>query len=94
MDQSVLIEAIRLSKTHGRRILLDDVSLSVARGDLYALVGEAGSGKTALLRALVGLAITDTGSARIMGAESRGRAPTASSHALASCLPTHRCAEA
>lgn len=69
MDQSVLIEAISLSKTHGRRILLDDVSLSVARGDLYALVGEAGSGKTALLRALVGLAITDTGSARIMGAE-------------------------
>ncbi len=67
MDSSVLIEADRLSKTLGRRILLDDVSLSVARGDLYALVGEAGSGKTALLRALVGLAVPDTGSARIMG---------------------------
>ena len=66
MDHSVLIEAIRLSKTKGRRILLDDVTLGVARGDLYALVGEAGSGKTALLRALVGLAIPDTGSARIM----------------------------
>ena len=67
MAASPLIEAIRLSKTKGRRILLDDVSLSVARGDLYALVGEASSGKTALLRALVGLAIPDTGSARIMG---------------------------
>ena len=67
MDSSVLIEATRLSKTHGRRVLLDDVSLSVARGDLYALVGAAGSGKTALLRALVGLAIPDTGSARVMG---------------------------
>ena len=67
MDSSVLIEATRLSKTHGRRVLLDDVSLSVARGDLYALVGAAGSGKTALLRALVGLAIPDTGSARAMG---------------------------
>jgi ABC-type multidrug transport system ATPase subunit len=67
VDRSALIEAVRLSKTKGRRILLDDVSLSVARGDLYALVGEAGSGKTALLRAFVGLAIPDTGSARIMG---------------------------
>jgi ABC-type multidrug transport system ATPase subunit len=71
MDRSVLIEAIRLSKTRGRRILLDDVSLSVSRGELYALVGDRSSGKTALLRALVGLAIPDTGSARIMG-ESAG----------------------
>ena len=67
MSSSALIEAVRLSKTKGRRIVLDDVTLSVARGDFYALVGEAGSGKTALLRALVGLAIPDTGSARIMG---------------------------
>jgi ABC-type multidrug transport system ATPase subunit len=67
MGNAALIEAIRLSKTQGRRILLDDVTLQVARGDFYALVGAAGSGKTALLRALVGLAIPDTGSARIMG---------------------------
>jgi ABC-2 type transport system ATP-binding protein len=70
---SPVIEAIRLSKTAGRRILLDQVSLSVARGDLYALAGGAGSGKTALLRALVGLAIPDTGSARVMG-EASGQA--------------------
>ena len=68
MDSSALIEAVRLSKTHGRRVLFDDVTLSVGRGEFYALVGESGSGKTALLRALVGLAIPDTGSARIMGA--------------------------
>jgi ABC-type multidrug transport system ATPase subunit len=67
VDHSVLIEAIRLSKTVGRRILLDDVSLAVSRGDLYALVGDRSSGKTALLRTLVGLAAPDTGTARIMG---------------------------
>jgi ABC-2 type transport system ATP-binding protein len=67
MTSSPIIEASRLSKTQGRRLLLDEVSLSVARGDLYALVGEANSGKTALLRALVGLARPATGSARIMG---------------------------
>jgi bacitracin transport system ATP-binding protein len=67
MTSSPVTEAIRLSKTQGRRILLDDVSLVVERGELYALVGEAGSGKTALLRMLVGLARSDTGIARIMG---------------------------
>ncbi|MBU4557317.1 MAG: ABC transporter ATP-binding protein [Actinobacteria bacterium] len=67
MASTPVIEAIRLTKAHARRQLLDEVSLSVARGDLYALVGGAGSGKTALLRALVGLSYPDTGSARIMG---------------------------
>jgi ABC-type multidrug transport system ATPase subunit len=67
MGNSVLIDAAHLSKTVGNRVLLDDVTMQVARDDLYALVGEAGSGKTALLRALVGLATPSTGSAQIMG---------------------------
>jgi bacitracin transport system ATP-binding protein len=67
MGNGALIEADRLSKTVGRRLLFDDVTLRLGRGDLYALVGEASSGKTALLRVLVGLAIPDTGAARIMG---------------------------
>jgi ABC-type multidrug transport system ATPase subunit len=67
MGNAALIEVIRLSKTLGRRMLLDEVSLTVSRGDLYVLVGEAGSGKTALLRAIVGLAVPDTGSVRILG---------------------------
>lgn len=67
MSSPLVIEAIRLSKTLGRRIVLDDISFSVAHRDFYALVGEAGCGKTSLLRALVGLERTDTGSARILG---------------------------
>lgn len=67
MPSAPVIEGIRLSKSSGRRVLLDDVSLSVERGDLYAVVGEAGSGKTALLRTLLGIAHPDTGSARVMG---------------------------
>jgi ABC-type multidrug transport system ATPase subunit len=67
MGNSALIEADRLSKSVGRRLLFDDVTLRLGRGDLYALVGEASSGKTALLRVLVGLAVPDTGSARVMG---------------------------
>ncbi len=67
VGHNTLIEATRLSKTVGRRVLLDDVTLSVERGDFYVLVGEGSSGKTALLRALVGLAVPDTGTADLMG---------------------------
>jgi ABC-type multidrug transport system ATPase subunit len=69
VTQATLIEGIHLSKTEGRRVLLDDVSLSVRRGDIYAVVGEEGSGRTTLARTLMGLAVPTTGEARLMGKE-------------------------
>lgn len=48
---------------------LNNVSLSVDRGECVALVGESGSGKTTLSRILVGLALADQGSVRHDGAE-------------------------
>ncbi len=69
MTETTLIEGIHLSKTVGRRVLLDDVSLSVKRGDVYTVVGEEGSGRTTLARILVGLAVPTTGEARLMGQE-------------------------
>lgn len=74
MQRATLIEATRLSKTKGKRVLLDDVSLHVDRGDFYALAGNAGSGKTALVRAMVGLAVPTTGNVSIMGIPSGARA--------------------
>jgi ABC-type multidrug transport system ATPase subunit len=69
VTRAALIEGVHLSRTQGRRALLDDVSLEVRRGDMYALVGEEGSGRTTLARILVGLAQPTTGEARLMGAE-------------------------
>ncbi len=49
-----MIEAIELVKSFDQQRVLDGLSLSVARGEIYALLGENGSGKSTLLKCLAG----------------------------------------
>jgi bacitracin transport system ATP-binding protein len=66
-DRDVVLAARRLSKTVGRTRVADDVSFQVERGDVYALVGEDGSGKSTVARMLVGLVVPTTGEAEALG---------------------------
>ena len=51
---------------------VDDVSLSIAHGEVVGLVGESGSGKTTIGRAVVGLLPVTSGSVSIGGADVAG----------------------
>ena len=53
----------------GAQRVHDGVSFSVRRGELVALIGGSGSGKTALLREIVGLRRPDAGSVRLFGVD-------------------------
>ena len=62
-----VISIERVSKRFSRRLVLDDVSLQVPSGCVFALLGENGAGKSTLIRGLLGYHKFDSGLVRIAG---------------------------
>src|SRR6202012_2840781 len=63
------LELVDISKTYPGVVALDHVGLSVARGEVIALIGENGAGKSTLMRVLGGLTEPSGGFIRIDGVE-------------------------
>jgi ABC-2 type transport system ATP-binding protein len=64
-------QLITVTKSYGTTVALRELSLSVAPGELVALLGANGAGKTTAVRLLLGLAKPDTGLARVFGDDPR-----------------------
>ncbi|NEB30887.1 ABC transporter ATP-binding protein [Streptomyces sp. SID14446] len=79
-SNDVVLEAVGLRREFGRGkqrfAAVDDVSLTVRRGETLGVVGESGSGKTTLGRMLVGLLEPTSGSIRYEGREQSGVRPS------------------
>ncbi len=60
-----------VSKAYGNTQALDEVSMSVSRGELFGLIGPDGAGKTTLMRILTSLLLPDKGRAELAGLDSR-----------------------
>lgn len=65
MEASITFKAV--GKTIGNKILLADLSFGVEKGSTFVLIGANGSGKSVILKLLVGLIEKDTGSVYIRG---------------------------
>ncbi|MBK8067340.1 MAG: ATP-binding cassette domain-containing protein [Rhodanobacteraceae bacterium] len=69
MTADVLLEIASLQLAFGTTHVLQGVDLSISHGQLLGLVGPNGSGKTSLIRAIVGLLPTTSGRVRIDGVD-------------------------
>ncbi|WP_371662453.1 dipeptide ABC transporter ATP-binding protein [Streptomyces sp. NBC_00280] len=78
-SDEVVLEAVGLRREFGRGkrafVAVDDVSLTVRRGETLGIVGESGSGKTTLGRMLVGLLEPTRGEVRYEGRVRSGVGP-------------------
>lgn len=70
-EEAILTEcalgALSISKRYGRTQALDNVSLTIRRGESIALIGANGAGKSTLVRMFTGAATPDSGSVHVDG---------------------------
>ena len=72
-----MIEVRDVGKRYGGEWVVRHVSMTVARGELVAVLGESGSGKTTLCKMINRLVDTDEGTVTIEGGDVRTRDPVA-----------------
>ena len=66
-----IIETQNLSRRFGRMEAVHDLSFAVPQGSVFALLGANGAGKTTTLKVLMNLLQPTSGSARVLGVDSR-----------------------
>ena len=65
LSGKLAIEALRLEKSYGDRVIVRDFSIRVLRGDRLGVIGANGAGKTTLVNLLTGALVPDSGSLRL-----------------------------
>lgn len=64
-----MVSVRNLTRRFGPKVVLDDISLEVAKGEIFAIMGSSGGGKTTLLRCISGLIAPSSGSVTVDGVD-------------------------
>jgi len=69
------IEITGLRNSFGSQVIHEDLSLKVRRGEIIGVVGGSGTGKSVLMRSIIGLQIPDAGEIKVFGRNTIGAEP-------------------
>ncbi len=83
----MLLHAQGISKSFGGNLVLKDITLSFASGQIHALIGENGAGKSTLMKILAGLYTPDSGTIELEGRRIEWRQPAEAQQAGISLIP-------
>ncbi|OIO65198.1 hypothetical protein COY28_04920 [Candidatus Woesearchaeota archaeon CG_4_10_14_0_2_um_filter_57_5] len=63
----LLIDVKGVTKLYGRRLVLDRISVSVSKGEVFGIIGPSGCGKTTLLNIIMGSVRPEEGQVHVLG---------------------------
>ena len=66
-DDDVVIRVAHLQNSFGTQVVHKDVNLEVRRGEIIGVVGGSGTGKSVLMRSIIGLQTPDAGEIEVLG---------------------------
>lgn len=66
-DNDIIVEVSHMTAGYGDRVIVRDISFDVRRGEILALIGGSGCGKSTVIRTLVGLLVPMDGQVRVFG---------------------------
>lgn len=67
MNNNTVIDVSALCKTFNNKLVVNNLSLTVKKGEVYGFLGPNGSGKTTTIRMLCGLLTADSGKGKCLG---------------------------
>jgi phospholipid/cholesterol/gamma-HCH transport system ATP-binding protein len=76
MTQIPKISLTHVKKSFGPKIILEDISLDIKQSESFVIIGGSGSGKSVMLKCILGLIEADQGSIKIDGHEIIGAKPS------------------
>lgn len=66
--KDVILKTHNLSKKYGSQLAVNNVNMTIKKGDIYGFIGQNGAGKTTLIRLITGLIHRTSGEIEILGA--------------------------
>lgn len=65
----VILETKKITKKYNRKCVISNLEISIKEGEVYALVGKNGAGKTTIMKMITGMILPDGGSYSVFGEE-------------------------
>jgi len=66
--KKVVLKTYNITKKYGEQLAVDNVNITIKKGDIYGFIGQNGAGKTTLIRLITGLIHKSGGEIELLGA--------------------------